>query len=123
MKGKFAAVLTALSLFVQLSNIRFAFAEIIHTSENALPQQIMNSVSASHSLDLISFSPVVADGKTLGALLVYEIREPSGRMTTWSSTITARISWQWDGTTSSEFRGLQWTGGCLSRGMRSVASS
>ena len=72
MKGKFAAVLTALSLFVQLSNIRFAFAEIIHTSENALPQQIMNSVSASHSLDLISFSPVVADGKTLGALLVYD---------------------------------------------------
>src|SRR5436190_17736068 len=72
MKCKFAVLLTVLSLCVQLSLIRPGFAEVVNTSENTLAQQIMNSVSAPHALDLMSFSPVVADGKTLGALLVYD---------------------------------------------------
>ncbi|HEY7164614.1 MAG TPA: hypothetical protein VIB79_08640 [Candidatus Binatia bacterium] len=68
-----AATLVAVTIFcAQLVFARSAAAEVIQSKETAAPEQILTSASSAHRLVLLSFSPVVVQGKTLGAVLVYD---------------------------------------------------
>ena len=48
------------------------FPDVIRTAETAAPGQIFSSITGARRLDLLSFAPVVVDGKNLGALVVYD---------------------------------------------------
>ena len=72
MKGKFAVVLTILSLSAQLSSDSTLFCRgHQYDREHAATADYEFGVRVAFTRSRL-FSPVVADGKTLGALLIYD---------------------------------------------------
>src|ERR1044071_4046787 len=72
MKPKHRIVLIVAALCAHLCFAPAGFSDVIQTSDIAAPQQIFQFASSAHRLDLVSFFPIVVEGKKLGALLVYD---------------------------------------------------
>jgi hypothetical protein len=62
----------ALSLFSLLSFATPTHSDLIPTSERTSQEIFSALATEQHSLTLISFSPLVVNGKTLGEVLVYD---------------------------------------------------
>ena len=72
MKSKAKIFVAVASFFTQLFLVTPIHSDVIQTSDRT-PQEFFNSMATEqHSLTLVSFSPLVVEGKTLGEVLAYD---------------------------------------------------
>jgi len=71
-KFKTKIFVMALSLFNQLSIATPTHSDLIPTSERTSQEIFSALATEQHSLTLVSLSPLVVNGKTLGEVLVYD---------------------------------------------------
>jgi len=72
MEFKTKILITALSLFTQLSFAGPTYSDLIQINHRTA-QEISSALATEHhSLTLVAFSPLVVEGKRLGAVLMYD---------------------------------------------------
>ena len=72
MKLKAKIFVTAASLFAQLSFVTPIHSDLIRTNDRTSQETFSALATEQHSLTLVSFSPLVVEGKTLGEVLAYD---------------------------------------------------
>ena len=72
MKLKAKIFFTVASLFAQLSFVTPIHSDLIRTNDRTSQQTFSALATEQHSLTLVSFSPLVVEGKTLGEVLAYD---------------------------------------------------
>jgi hypothetical protein len=71
-KLKAQIFVTMVSLFAQLSFVTPIHSDLIRTNDRTSQETFSALATEQHSLTLVSFSPLVVEGKTLGEVLAYD---------------------------------------------------
>jgi hypothetical protein len=71
-KLKAKIFVTVASLFAQLSFVTPIHSDLIRTNDRTSQETFSALATEQHSLTLVSFSPLVVEGKTLGEVLAYD---------------------------------------------------
>ena len=72
MKLKAKIVVTVVSLFTPLFLVTPIHSDLIQTNDGTSQKIFSALATKQHSLTLVSFSPLVVEGKTLGEVLIYD---------------------------------------------------
>ena len=72
MKLKAKIFVTVAGLFAQLSFVTPIHSDLIRTNDRTSQETFSALATEQHSLTLVSFSPLVVEGKTLGEVLAYD---------------------------------------------------
>ena len=72
MKLKAKIVVTVVSLFTPLFLVTPIHSDLIQTNDRTSQEIFSARTMEQHSLTLVSFSPLVVEGKTLGEVLIYD---------------------------------------------------
>ena len=72
MKLKAKIFVTVVGLFTQLVLVTPIHSDLIQTNDRTSQQTFSALATEQHSLTLVSFSPLVVEGKTLGEVLAYD---------------------------------------------------
>jgi hypothetical protein len=71
-KLKAKIVVTVVSLFTPLFLVTPIHSDLIQTNDRTSQEIFSALATEQHSLTLVSFSPLVVEGKTLGEVLIYD---------------------------------------------------
>jgi hypothetical protein len=71
-KLKAKIVVTVVSLFAPLFLVTPIHSDLIQTNDRTSQEIFSALATEQHSLTLVSFSPLVVEGKTLGEVLIYD---------------------------------------------------
>ncbi len=72
MKLKAKIFVTVVGLFTQLVLVTPIHSDLIQTNDRTSQETFSALATEQHSLTLVSFSPLVVEGKTLGEVLAYD---------------------------------------------------
>ena len=72
MEFKTKIFVVVLSLFTQFAFVTPIHSDLIQTNDRTSQEIFSALATEQHSLTLVSFSPLVVEGKTLGEVLVYD---------------------------------------------------